>query len=105
MKIFMETVLSLSAAGSLLGLIVLLLSRAGKKHVSSSFVYLCWALVILRFALPLQGLIGLNLYAQPALQNVPTVKSAKVSYYVSPLSRSEGTITREAANKNAKIAD
>lgn len=105
MEVFMKTLLSLSAAGSLLGLIVLLLSKAGKKHLSSSFVYLCWALVILRFALPLQGLIGLNLYDQPAAQNVPAAtESAKVSYYVSPLSRSEGALTRETANKNAQIA-
>ena len=101
---FLYTVLSLTLAGSALGLIVLLVSKLAGKKLSSRFVYLCWALVILRFALPLNGLIGVSFVKDAAPRQVQTVRnSGEAGLYVSPLSRTEGTLTWEDANKNVRL--
>ncbi|MCR4622734.1 MAG: right-handed parallel beta-helix repeat-containing protein [Clostridiales bacterium] len=96
---FLYTVLSLSVAGSALGLIVLLLSKLAGKKLSSRFVYLCWALVILRFALPLNGIIGVSFVkAAPSVQTQAAESGAGM--YVSPLTRTEGVLTRENVKEN-----
>ncbi len=98
MECILMTVLSLSLSGSALGLIVLLLSRLFKKQLTSGLVYLCWALVVLRFALPVSGLIGLR--AQDPAQGAAkyTGGAGFYSYY----SRTEGLLTREDANEMPK---
>ena len=105
---FIKMLLSLSLSGSVLGLAVLLLSRLGKKQLRSGFIYLCWALVLLRFVLPLNGLFGPNLERYvPERASIPYEASGQVrssGYYSSPLSRTEGTLTWDAASKNAQKA-
>ena len=105
MENFLLILLSISVSGSALGLIVLLLSRVGKKHVSSGFIYLCWALVILRFMLPVSGLVGVS-FAKTAPESILyTVRGDGYGgLYVSPLVRTEGMLTRESARKNAQAA-
>ena len=103
MSEFLYTVLSLTLAGSALGLIVLLVSKLAGKKLSSRFVYLCWALVILRFALPLNGLIGVSFVKDTAPQAAHTaVSDGDAGLYVSPLNRTEGVLTRESANENVR---
>ncbi|MBO7359474.1 MAG: right-handed parallel beta-helix repeat-containing protein, partial [Clostridia bacterium] len=100
---FLYTVLSLTLAGSALGLIVLLVSKLAGKKLSSRFVYLCWALVILRFALPLNGIIGVSFAKDAEPKQVRTVKAdGEAGLYVSPLSRTEGALTRESAIENLR---
>ena len=100
---FLYTVLSLTLAGSALGLIVLLVSKTAGKKLSSRFVYLCWALVILRFALPLNGVIGVSFIKEAAPEPVRSVSTdGRAGLYVSPLSRTEGTLTWESAIENVR---
>ena len=100
---FLYTVLSLTLAGSALGLIVLLVSKLAGKKLSSRFVYLCWALVILRFALPLSGVIGVSFTKEAAPEPVRQVSTdGRAGLYVSPLSRTEGTLTWESAIENVR---
>ncbi|MBR4428420.1 MAG: right-handed parallel beta-helix repeat-containing protein [Clostridia bacterium] len=103
MSEFLYTVLSLTLAGSALGLIVLLVSKLAGKKLSSRFIYLCWALVILRFALPFNGLIGVSFVNNTAPQAAHTaVSGGDAGLYVSPLNRTEGVLTRESANENVR---
>ncbi|MBR5751670.1 MAG: M56 family metallopeptidase, partial [Clostridia bacterium] len=101
MSEFLYTVLSLTLAGSALGLIVLLVSKLAGKKLSSRFLYLCWALVILRFALPLNGIIGVSFSKDSSPQTVrSSVSDGEAGLYVSPLNRTEGVLTRESATEN-----
>ncbi|MBQ4227650.1 MAG: hypothetical protein II697_05545, partial [Clostridia bacterium] len=98
MERILMTVLSLSLSGSALGLIVLFSSRLFKKQLTSGFVYLCWALVVLRFALPVSGLIGLS--AQDPSQRASGAENrAEGAGFYSYYSRTEGLLTLEDANK------
>ena len=55
----MIKLLFLSLAGSLLALFLMLLRRKTASRISSAFFYWAWLLVLLRFALPVQGLVPL----------------------------------------------
>ena len=55
---FMKTLLALSLAGTVLALILMLLDRSLGKRISSRFIYLAWLLVLLRFILPVPGLLS-----------------------------------------------
>ena len=56
----METLLSLTLSGSVLALLLLLLGRLLGKRLSSTVYYYAWLLVLLRFLLPLPGLVPLG---------------------------------------------
>ena len=100
---FLYTLLSLTLAGSALGLIVMLLAKVGKKKLSSGFLYLCWALVILRFCLPLQGIVGPSfLKDAPAVETAARDSDYEAGLYASPYNRTEGLLTREEVNKNLR---
>ena len=106
MENFLLILLSLSVCGSALGLIVLALSKVGKKHLSSGFIYLCWALVILRFMLPVSGLIGVSFAKTVPESILYTVRSdGQGGLYVSPLVRTEGMLTRESARKSTEFTE
>ena len=106
MENFLLILLSLSVCGSALGLIVLALSKMGKKHLSSGFIYLCWALVILRFMLPVSGLIGVSFAKTVPESILYTVRSdGQGGLYVSPLVRTEGMLTRESARKSTEFTE
>ncbi|MBR4236304.1 MAG: right-handed parallel beta-helix repeat-containing protein [Clostridia bacterium] len=106
MENFLLILLSLSVCGSALGLLVLLLSKVGKKRVSSAFIYLCWALVILRFVLPVSGLVGISFTKTAPESILYTVRGdGNGGLYVSPLVRTEGMLTREDARKNTAASE
>ena len=105
MALFLKTLLSLSVSGTVLGLAVMLISHVGKKQLRSGFIYLCWALVFLRFVLPLPGVPGLSLMnSAPDAENsyAANVSAHPTGYYSSPLARTEGTLTWEDATKAAQ---
>lgn len=58
MEQFLKTLLALSLAGTALALILMLLGRFLHKRVSSGFIYFAWLLVLLRFSLPVPGLLS-----------------------------------------------
>ncbi len=104
---FLKTLLSLSVSGTALGLAVMLMARLGKKQLRSGFIYLCWALVLLRFVLPLPGILGLSLAdTEPAVASsyIPSEDVRTSGYYSSPLARTEGMLTWEDATKAAQQA-
>ena len=57
MELGLKTLLSLSLAGSALGMILMLVNRLLGKRIFSGFIYFAWLLVLLRFVLPLPGLL------------------------------------------------
>ena len=59
MELWLKTLLSLSLAGSALALGLMLVNRLAGRRISSGFVYFAWLLVLLRFALPVPGLLPL----------------------------------------------
>ena len=62
----METLLTLSLSGSALALLLLLLRRVFVRQMPSTVYYYAWLLVLLRFALPLPGLVpALSPSSQP----------------------------------------
>lgn len=71
MERFLTTLLALSLAGSALGLLLTLLRRTLGPRLSSRVLLLAWAVVLLRFVLPLPGLLRLPT-ARPAATAVPT---------------------------------
>ena len=60
----METLLSLTLSGSALALLLLLLKKLLGGRLSSTVYYYAWLLVLLRFLLPLPGLIPLGQEAE-----------------------------------------
>ena len=56
----METLISLTLSGSALALLLLLLKKLLGGRLSSTVYYYAWLLVLLRFLLPLPGLIPLG---------------------------------------------
>ena len=56
----METLLSLTLSGSALALLLLLLKKLLGGRLSSTVYYYAWLLVLLRFLLPLPGLVPLG---------------------------------------------
>lgn len=71
----METLLTLSLSGSALALLLLLLRRVFVRQMPSTVYYYAWLLVLLRFALPLPGLVpALSPSSQP--EPTPAAMSA-----------------------------
>ena len=68
----LELLLSLSIAGSVLALLLLLLRRALGRRIPSTFYYYAWLLVLLRFVLPVPGLLRLQRPVTP--QPAPTAQ-------------------------------
>ena len=68
----METLLTLTLAGSALALLLLALRYVFLKKMPSTVYYYAWLLVLLRFALPLPGLIP---GAAPEAANTPEISA------------------------------
>ena len=69
---FLETLLYLSAAGSLLGLLLILGRKAAGTHVPAVFWHAAWVLLFLRFVSPAPGLVpGLSAAAETAVYSAP----------------------------------
>ena len=84
MEYFLKTLLALSLAGTGLALLLMLLGRIAGKRISSRFIYFAWLLVLLRFILPVPGLLSM-----PAAAPVsPAVTAAK------PVGDADGSPTR-----------
>ena len=75
MEQFLKTLLALSLAGTALALILMLLDRFRGKRISSSFVYFAWLLVLLRFVLPVPGLLSVPA-AAPSAHAAPATRPA-----------------------------
>ena len=54
---FPETLLLLAYGGTILGAGLMLKRRLTKGRLSNSFYYSAWLIVLLRFALPIEGMI------------------------------------------------
>ena len=57
MNAFLSLLLGLSLSGTLLALLLMLLRRLAGSRLPSAFYYFAWLLVLLRFVLPLPGLL------------------------------------------------
>ncbi len=88
---FLKTLLVLTIAGTLCGLFLVALRRLSKGKIPSSFLYFAWIVVVLRFAIPINGLI-------PVGSSVPHVDSPKPSYTESYTEPQQVTAETEAAS-------
>ena len=73
MTAFLKTLLVLTIAGTLCGLFLVILRKLSKGKIPSSFLYFAWMVVVLRFAIPITGLI-------PVGRTVPHVDPVVPSY-------------------------
>lgn len=73
MSDFLKTLLVLTVAGTLCGLFLVTLRKLSKGKIPSSFLYFAWIVVVLRFAVPVNGLF-------PVGSSVPHVDPPKPSY-------------------------
>ena len=71
MELLLRTVLTLSLGGSVLALLLLLLRCLFGRRLPSAFFYYAWLIVLLRFVLPLPGLIPGPYASAPAAAPVP----------------------------------
>ena len=87
----MRTLLTLTLSGSALSLLLLALRYLVLKKMPSTVYYYAWLLVLLRFVLPLPGLV-------PAVAGTPASASepASVSYTVPDADRGDGLLTEPA---------
>lgn len=85
MDMLPKTLLILSLGGTVLGLSLMLARRLLGKRLPSAFYYYAWLLVLLRFLLPLPGLVG----AEPAAgESSPAYDAAAPAAMESPSPRS-----------------
>ncbi|MCQ2558491.1 MAG: right-handed parallel beta-helix repeat-containing protein [Oscillospiraceae bacterium] len=87
---FLKTLLVLTAAGTLCGLFLAALRKLPKGKVPSSFLYFAWIIVVLRFAIPINGLV-------PVGSSAPHVEPLKPSY-TEPLEPQQFPTVTEAAS-------
>ena len=72
----METFLALTAGGSILIVLLLLLNRVLGKQLSNTAYYYAWLLVMLRFLLPLPGLLPTSLTGEKTQSEPEQLHSA-----------------------------
>ena len=96
MSDFIRTVLSLSLAGSALALLLLLVKAVCGRRLPSVFYYYAWLLVLLRFMIPVPGMLRLEPVEQPA----PAPQAA-----VSPSSHLAAAHSQLPATPNPKPMD
>lgn len=77
----METLLTLTLSGSALALLLLALRYLLLRRMPSTVYYYAWLLVLLRFMLPLPGLIPTE---RPAANDTPVVAERPLSYVEAP---------------------
>lgn len=65
MTAFLKTLLVLTVAGTLCGLFLVALRKLSKGKIPSSFLYFAWIVVVLRFAIPINGLIPVGSSVSP----------------------------------------
>jgi len=65
MNDLIKTVLSLSLSGSVLALLLLLIKAVCRRRLPSVFYYYAWLLVLLRFMIPVPGMLRLEPVEQP----------------------------------------
>jgi len=77
----METLLSLTLSGSALALLLLGLKRLLGRRLSATVYYYAWLLVLLRFLLPLPGLIPLGQSGEEAASPLPAAQAREEPPY------------------------
>lgn len=88
---FLKMLLVLTVAGTLCGLFLTALRKLAKGKIPSSFLYVAWIVVVLRFAIPINGLI-------PVGSSVSHVDPPKTSYTESyPEPQQFPTVTEAAS--------
>ena len=91
MNTFLKMLLVLTVAGTLCGLFLVVLRKLSKSKIPSSFLYFAWIVVVLRFAIPINGLI-------PVGSSVSHVDPPKTSYTKSyPEPQQFPTVTEAAS--------
>ena len=66
----MKTLLFLTLSGSAMALLLMIIGKLFKKKLPSVFCYYAWLLVLLRFILPLNGIIPTSRATAPNLQQM-----------------------------------
>ena len=75
----MKTLLTLTLSGSALALLLLLLRRLLPRRMPSTVYYYAWLLVLLRFTLPLPGLIPVGHRAESPAPAVVRMSDTRAS--------------------------
>ena len=94
----METLLSLTLSGSALALLLLLLKKLLGRRLSSTLYYYAWLLVLLRFLLPLPGLVPLG---QEANSSTPSHRTRSFGEIARASSRARRQRQNAEANRTS----
>lgn len=81
----MQTILSLTLSGSALALLLLALRYVFIKRMPSTVYYYAWILVLLRFALPLPGLVPMERAASTAYTPISSTRTLSFAEQNEPL--------------------
>ena len=101
-KALIQTLLSLSLGGTLTAAALMLLRRLLGQRVPSGFWYAMWLLVLLRFALPVPGLLALPAALPPQAElraEVPPTPEPTATPRPSPLPRPTGGMEGRAQTR------
>ena len=90
----MQTLFALTLSGSLLALLLLLLKACLKDRFSSTVYYYAWLIVLLRFLLPLPGMLPLNMQAENNTQRQTVAAVYEVPEISGGTIRSDNTDSR-----------
>ncbi|MBR5430421.1 MAG: right-handed parallel beta-helix repeat-containing protein, partial [Firmicutes bacterium] len=99
MEQFLLRLLILSAGGTVLALLLVLLRRFLSDRLPSAFYYWAWLLVLLRFVLPLPGLLPTEERAAPAVDPAAAVTSVPLQPRVSSEGLPELSLSREESGQ------
>ena len=102
METMLRILLSLSAGGTLLAALLMLLRRVLKTRLPASFAYCAWLLVLLRFVLPLPGLLPAAEHAPARPAPMPVVAAAPVEQSGAPYT--PRTYRTESAQGSAVVS-
>ena len=80
MTAFLKTLLVLTIAGTLCGLFLAALRKLSKGKIPSSFLYFAWIVVVLRFSIPITGLIPVGRTAPHVDPAVPSYTEPQQAY-------------------------
>ncbi len=84
MEELLRIVLSLSVGGTVLAAVLMTFQRLLKSRLPAGFAYCAWLLVLLRFVLPLPGLLPTAEPAPPQSTPLPAVSAAPMEQLTTP---------------------
>ena len=107
MTAFLKTLLLLSIAGTLCGLFLVLLRKVAGRKIPASLFYFAWMIVVLRFAVPVNGMIPVGNSAPGDIPSGPVFSepqsdTKRTETTVAPSAYSQAELPAQPAQNQAE---